>query len=166
MAVPVPQIPVFVGGQMTDLPTFPGAQLVGNELFEIVSPPNVDQALNYSVSSGLLALMIVGISNPGIFVLDGGTAPAPFIPLNTISRYLFKTTLALPSFVQFDLASTYPGPILIKDQKGDADVRPITVTFSGGQLVDGLATVTISTPYGGYWFTPLPDNSGFYLGTA
>lgn len=161
-----PQIPVFVGGQMTDLPVFPGTQLVGNELMELVSPPNVDQALNYSITTGVLASLIIPLGSRAVFVLNGGTAPAPFVPGASFARYLFKNTVPAASFVQFAPALNYAQPILIKDQLGDADVHPITVTFSGGQLVDGLATVTISTPYGGYWISPLPDFTGFYLGTA
>jgi hypothetical protein len=54
------------------------------------------------------------------------------------------------------------GPVLVKDIRGAPNIE---VTFSSGQLVDGLASVAITTPFGAYWFNPLVSG-GWYLTVA
>lgn len=53
-------------------------------------------------------------------------------------------------------AQSYAFPVLVKDFNGHAaDATPITVTFSGGQTMDGLTQVVINNPYGFFIFNPL-----------
>lgn len=54
-------------------------------------------------------------------------------------------------------------PLTIKDIKGDADSNPITITFTGGELCDGLSSLVISNPYG--WVTIYPRTGAYYQGS-
>lgn len=56
-----------------------------------------------------------------------------------------------------------PLPLTIKDIKGDADANNITITFTGGELCDGLAAIAITNPYG--WVTLYPRAGGYYMGS-
>jgi hypothetical protein len=53
-------------------------------------------------------------------------------------------------------------PLTIKDIKGDADTNNITITFTGGELCDGLSSILISNPYG--WVTLYPRAGAYYMG--
>ena len=57
----------------------------------------------------------------------------------------------------------FKGPILIKDFKGDANTNNIALTFTGGELCDGQATVTIDTNSGWVTINPNPSGGGWYL---
>lgn len=161
-----PVIPVFQGGQMTDLPPLALEVFDGTELFEIVAPGNPALALNYRITSTQLSLLLANlISGSPVIVTDGATTGVPYVVPSTVSRVLFDKTVGAPSGALLGPAQAQLLPVLIRDLKGDCDVNPITVTFSAGELCDGLAQVVISTPYGGYWFNPLPSG-GWYLGTA
>ena len=155
MVVPSAQINVFAGGQMTDLPSYPG----GNDptaLFELVSPGNEEEGVNYSITAAEMAVLI------GVAAYDNNiiTSGATYNSVNTDTRILIDKTVGSATSVVLLAGASYGQPILVKDAKGDADVNPITVTFTGGELMDGLTQVVINTPYGFYWFNPLPD--GFY----
>ena len=145
----------FQSGQMTDLPSYPG----GNDptaLFEVVSPGNAEEGVNYSIRADEMAVLI----GAPIYVNKVITSGASYNSINTDTRILIDKTVGSATSVVLLPGADYGQPILVKDAKGDADVNPITITFSGGELMDGLTEVVINTPYGFYWFNPLPD--GFY----
>lgn len=150
---------IFTGGQMTDLPPYPGTRFDGTELIELVAPGNVALGINYSITTRQMTELLNPYLNT--IIVAGATLAVPYTVLTTDTRVLLNKTIGSASYIQFGNSFLQPSPVLIKDIKGDADVNPITITFFGGQLVDGLGTVTIATSYGSYWFNPL--QSGWYL---
>lgn len=152
---------VFAGGQMTDLPPFTLTDFVGSELMEIVSPADPADALNYAITTLQLAFLLGAFVYQPTEVVVGTV----YNVLPSDTRILVKKTIGSATSIVFGLSQAQPLPVLVKDLKGDADVNPITITFTGGQLADGLSTVTINTPYGGYWINPLAEG-GWYLGTG
>lgn len=144
---------------MTDLPPFPFS-LDLTALFEIVSPGNAANGVNYSITSAQLALLINGsIYAAPTFVTSGSMYPS----VGTDSRILVNKTVGSATSVVLASSTSYLLPVLVKDLKGDAGTNPITVTFSGGQTLDGLAPaqVVINNPYGYFWFNPL-SSGGWY----
>lgn len=146
---------IFTGGQMTDLPIFPGP-FNGDELMEVVAPGNAEAGINYSVTIALLTQYIQNLSFRPTFLTSGADDPGDPFPVDpTINRLLVNKTVGSATYLQLDLASTFRLPVLIKDLKGDANVNPIMVTFTGGETMDGLNQVVIENPFGYFWFNPL-----------
>lgn len=145
---------IFTGGQMTDLPAYPGGDFAGGELFEIVSPGTAAAGINYRITAAVLAAklqILIGAGSP-TFVDD---APL-YNSVATDTRILVRNTAPLSTSIVLLGAAAYSLPILVKDLTGLAtDVNPITVTFTGGETMDGLAQVQIMNPYGYFWFNPL-----------
>lgn len=118
----------------------------------IVSPGNASQGNSYQVSLTVLAGFFSGFvySSP-TFVTSGTT----YNSVASDSRILVNKSIGSATSVVLLSSSSYAGPVLVKDLKGDAGTNPITVTFSSGQLIDGLSDVVINNPYGYFWFNPL-----------
>ncbi len=93
------------------------------------------------------------------------TAGASYPSVATDKRILVNKTVGSATSIVLSAASSKQGPVLVKDIKGDADVNPITITFTGGDTADGLASVPINFPYGGYWFNPL-STGNWYITAA
>lgn len=142
------------GGALSQLPSFPNPTFAGTELFEVA----VALFANYSISASALAFALGGSDYVNTIVTSGASYAVP----TNVSRVLFNKTVGSATAVTFASSSGYARPVLIRDLKGDADVNNITITFSGGQLCDGLASVVIANPYGGFIFNPLAN--GWYLG--
>ena len=161
MALPAGQVGIFTGGQMTDLPAYPtGRAFDGTELFEIVAPGDPATGVNYRISSEQLAPLIVPYVNT--IIVAGATISSPYqVPVD-VSRALFDKTIGSPTYVVFDFSAFYAQPILIRDLKGDAGTNNITISFAGAEVCDGLSTLVISNPYGGYVLNPL--GTGWYMG--
>lgn len=167
----VPALPVFAGGQMTDLPVFNGTVLTGTELFEIVSPGDPQTSLNYSITSALLANLITNLSTQIVIINNGQhTSPGdPYIVGPTVGRVYVNKNVAEMTYVQLGLASVKVSDVLVADIGGQVTgVDFIQVTFSAGETADNLspAEVPISTPYGGYFFRPIPLLNTWHLGTG
>lgn len=146
-----PQLNDFQGGQMTDLPSFPFTVDL-TALFEIVSPGNAANGVNYSITAANLGLLIGGaIYASPTFVTSG----ASYNSVVTDTRILVNKTVGSATSIVLALSAGYQLPVLVKDLKRDADSNPITVTFSGGQTMDGLSSVVINNPAGYFWFNPL-----------
>lgn len=168
----VPALDTFVGGQMTDLPAYTGG-FDATALFEIVSPGSPATAVNYSITMQLLAQLIATfpITTGTVYISNGQfTNPAsPYIPPAGTARIYIQKTVASPTYIQFATASTYLFEPIVADIGGvvDSAGNGVTVTFTG-QLADGLSTVLITTPYGGYIFRPTPGAAtpGWHLGVA
>lgn len=103
-----------------------------------------------------------------VFINNGGTGPAgppgppgppgtiglvpvtivtttPFTP--ALTNYLLDINVAAPAGVVLPVSPT--GTVfIIKDISGAAAVNPITVSVTGGVLIDGSATALINTNYG------------------
>jgi hypothetical protein len=158
----VPALDTFAGGQMTDLPSFTGAVFDGTELFEIVSgtpssPTTAANAVNYSITSLMLASLLVSVPGSTVFITQGQntTAETAYVVGQNVTRvYIYKPTPE-PTFITLGNASSQNSEPLIKDVAGTATSAGgnfITVDFTGGQLADGLSSVPISQPYGGFFF--------------
>jgi hypothetical protein len=83
---------------------------------------------------------------------------------NNDSYIAVNKTVAAATSVVFPLAANKNGDCVIKDAKGDSDIRNITISFTGGELCDGLSTVVIMTPFDEFRFIPRPGGGGYYLG--
>jgi hypothetical protein len=164
---------VFEGGQMTDLPVFSGT-LNGTELMEVVAAPtgqtNEASGVNYQITTQLLAVLIANLNLTSVIIVDGQyTNPlSPYIPTQLISRIYINKTLAEPTYITFDHATAYAVEPLVKDIAGTADAvgNGIIVRFTGLEAADGNQTVSIETPYGGYFFRPIASLNTWTLGSA
>lgn len=144
----------FQGGQMTDLPAYPGT-LDLTALMEIVSPGTSANGVNYAITLAQLAL-IIGSGGAPTFITSGAT----YASVQTDTKILVNKTIGSETAITLLAASSYFQPILIKDLKGDADSNPITINFTG--TYDGIASpLTINTEYGFIWFYPLASGN-FY----
>ncbi len=148
----------FQGGQMTDLPGYPGG-IDLTALFELVSPGTAAAGVNYAITLAALSVLIQAIQITPTFVTSGAT----YNSVATDTRILVNKTIGSATSVVLLSSTSYSQPVLVKDLKGDAATNPITVTFSGGQTLDGLAPaqVVINNPYGYFWFNPLASG-GWY----
>ena len=144
----------FQGGQMTDLPAYPGTFDL-TALVEVVSPGTAVGGVNYGATFAQLIQIIGNGYNPTI-VTSGST----YNSVATDTRILINKTVGGIITVNLLAASPYAQPVLIKDIKGDADVNNITVAFSG--TYDGAASpLTISTQYGWIWMNPLASGNWY-----
>lgn len=156
---------IFTGGVMTLLNPYTGTSFLGTELFEIVSPGIPGSSANFKITVAQMQALFGAFSYVNTIVTTGATVGNPYIVPTTVNRVLIAKAASSASEVQLGASASYPGPVLVRDLIGDADVNPITVTFTGGEECDGLASVQIGTDYAGYWFNPL-KSGGWYLGTA
>jgi hypothetical protein len=150
---------------MTLLNPYVGTSFIGTELFEIVSPGIRGSSANYKITAAQLAALIPKFGYVNTIITTGATVGNPYLVPITVNRVLLAKAAPSASEVQFGPSASYPGPVLVKDLLGDADVNPITVTFAAGEECDGLASVQIGVSYGAYVFNPLASG-GWYLGTA
>ena len=147
----------FQGGQMTDLPAYPGS-VDYTALMEIVSPGNSALGVNYAITLAQLAL-IIGSGGAPTIIKSG----ASYNSVATDTRILLNKTVGSATTVNLLSASNYFQPVLIKDLNGDADSNPITVTFTG--TYDGIASpLTINTKYGWIWMNPLASGNWYATG--
>lgn len=144
----------YAGGQMTDLPPYPGTFDL-TALMEIVAPGTAADGINYGITLAQLALIIGG--GAGLTILTSG---ASYNSVFTDTRILVNKTIGSATAITLLAAGQYFQPVLVKDLKGDADVHPITINFPG--TFDGVASpLTINSQYGFIWFNPLPTGN-FY----
>lgn len=172
----VPDIPAFEGGQMTDLPDFPNSSFDGTELFEVVwgSDGTAATALNYSITSALLASLLQGLLSLKVIINDGEhNAPGdPYIVDTSVTRVYVNKTVAEPTYIQFASVEDYFNDVIVADVAGTAAATPnlITITFNGSEKASGEATITIENPYGGWGFHPVFDSDAslamWLLGSA
>lgn len=153
-----------VDGRLTSLQVL-DLTLTGDEVMEIVSPGNAEEGNNFQVTT--LALSGFFSSYPYSFrtvITAGATLASPYAILTTATAILFNKTIASASYAVAPVASTmvYPFPVLIKDLKGDADANPIRITFTSGELCDGLTELTIANPYGWLTINPVPGGGAWY----
>ena len=153
-----------VDGRLTSLQVL-NTPLIGNEVMEIVSPGDPANGNNYQVTIQTLANFFAAVA-PGDYtlILNGATIGSPYAIATTDTRILFNKTIASVSYATAPLASTMllSSGILIKDLKGDANVNNITVTFTGGELCDGLSSIVIDTAYGWTTINPVPGGGAWY----
>jgi hypothetical protein len=140
--------------------------LTGGEVMYIVSPGNAALGNSYQVTVATLAAFMAAFPKLNYELLtSGATLAHPYNVLNTDTGVLFDKTIGSASYAVLPAAGSmqFPLGVLFKDIKGDAATNNITITFSGGQLCDGLSSVEISNPYGWVNIYPLPTGSGWYM---
>lgn len=154
----------YNGGQMTDLPTFAGP-FDGTELFEVVAPGNVEEGINYSIPSLLLAQYIAGLIAGPTIITVGATIGSPYAALGTDTRILLNKTTPSASYVNIGAATDRKLlPVMVRDLAGNADTFNISISFTG--IADGIASpIVISNPYAGWVFNPLPNGNWFLTNT-
>ena len=143
-----------------------GPPLTGGEVMEIVSPGNAAQGNTYQVTTDVLAAFFAAFPALNTDIITAGaTSISPFAVETTATRVLFNKTLGSASYAALPLVASmaYSQPVLFKDLKGDAATNPITISFTGGQLCDGLATLQITTAYGWVTINPVPGGSSWYM---
>jgi len=118
----------------------------------------------------ILASTVIAAISPNVgstvIISAGATVGTPYTVIAGVNRVLINKTVGAATGILFSLASTYTAPILIKDVKGDAATNNITITFTGGELADGLSTIVLSTAYAGIWLNPYPTGGSFYITAA
>ena len=162
VALPVPPDGRFTSQNVLTLP------LGGGEVMLIVSPGNAAQGNTYQTTTAYLAAFFSAFPSLNSEIIKAGaTSISPYAVAATDTRILFNKTIGAASYAVVPLSESmaYSQPVFFKDLKGDADVNPITVTFSGGQLCETFSQRQITIPYG--WFTifPIPGGSGWYMGS-
>lgn len=158
--MPATEIPL--DGRLTSLTPL-NIALAGDEVMEIVSPGNAALGNNYKVTTAVLAAYFRSFSSLSTTVItSGATLVSPYGILITDTRILFNKTVPSASYAVAPLAVSMSAGVFIKDFAGNADVYPIQVSFTGGELCDGQSTVTISNPYGWATINPTPGGGSWY----
>lgn len=127
----------------------------------IVSPGNAAQGVSYQITTDTLAAFFGAFPALNTSIVTSG---ATYNVKTTDTRVLVDKTLGSATSIVFPSVSTmqYPYGVLIKDLKGDAVTNPITITFSGGQLCDGLSSIVINNAYGWTTINPVPNGTAWY----
>lgn len=162
--VAAPNVTVPPDGRLTSqqLLTTP---LDGTEVMYIVSPGTAAAGNSYQVTTLFLATYFAALPTINTTVITAGATLAdPYDVLVTDSKILFNKTIQSASYAVLPLADsmTYPFEVLFKDIQGDAGTDPITITFTGGELCDGMSEIVIGNPYGWAAITPIPGGGGWY----
>lgn len=166
MVVPsAAQLQAFAGGQMTDLPDFTGT-FDGTELFEVVAPGNVALGINYSITSALLAGLLLPLTSAQVVISQGqyATAGSPYSVPASVARIYVNKPIAEPTYIKFGNASAQLADVLVKDVAGTTDGagNGIFTTVT----TDGIVNPTITVPYGGFFFRPVNSLNTWTLGTS
>lgn len=148
-------------GRLTSQNSLTGT-LTGGEVMYIVSPGNPGQGISYQVTTNVLATFFSAYPFLNTEIITAGST---YNVAPTDTRILVNKTLSSPTSIIFPAVSSmvYPFSIVVKDMKGDADVNPITITFSSGQLCDGLASITLDTSYQWVTINPVPNGNSWYM---
>lgn len=140
---------------------FPNPSFDGTEQLPLIWSAPGNGLTNYNITSQVLAILLEGLLTTPTILEDEATYAS--VALDT--RILVKNSMAFTTTITLLPASSYLAPILVKDIGGFAsEVNPITVLFTGGEEVDGLAQIDITNPYGSFWFNPLPSSIGGFYG--
>jgi hypothetical protein len=162
----VPALDTFTGGQMTDLPVFTGAAFDGTELIEIVAPGNPNTAVNYAITSLLLAQLLNALRSSQVVIAQGqnNTALTPYVVPSNISTVYVNKATPEPTYVTFGNANVQSANVLVKDIAGTSDNAGNGIFNT--VTADGIVNPTITVPYGGFIFRPVTSLNIWTLGTA
>lgn len=155
---------VPVDGRLTSLNPL-SLPLTGGEVLYIVSPGNAAFGNSYQVTVATLAAFMAAF--PALnaeYITSGATSISPYAVLTTDTAILFRKTIPSASFAVMPSAVSmkFPGPVLFKDLKGDAASNKVTVSFTGGELCDGLGSVVIDSDYGWVRIAPVEGGGAWY----
>jgi len=135
--------------------------LTGGEVMYIVSPGNAQLGQSFQVTTLFLATYFAAFPTLNTTVITSGSV---YDALTTDTKILVNKTIGSATSIILPPAATmqYPFGVFVKDLKGDSETNPITITFSGGQLGDGLSSFVINNPYGFLALTPIPSGTAWY----
>jgi hypothetical protein len=139
--------------------------LTGSEVMYIVAPGTASAGNSYQITVANLAAYISSYPYLNTEILTAGaTLVSPYVVQSADSRILFKKTIGSASYTTCPLAASmlYGQEVLFKDAKGDAVTNNITISFTSGELCDGLSQLTIAAPYGWVRITPTPGGGSWY----
>ena len=145
---------VPLDGRITSLEVL-NLALSGGEVMEIVSPGTAALGNNYQVTTAVLAAFYAAFPFLETTLVTAGST---YNMLTTDTRIVVDKTIGSPTSIVAPLASAmaYPFPVIIKDGKGDAGTNNITITFTGGQKIDGQSSIVIDNAYGWVTINPFP----------
>jgi hypothetical protein len=159
MASNIPQ-----DGRMTSFQSLPLA-LTGGELMWIVSPGNAANGVLYNVTTATLGAFFSAFPFLNTeLITAGATIGSPYNVQKTDTRILFKKTIGSASYAVCPLAASmqFGQSVFFKDLKGDAHTNNITISFTSGELCDGLSDLVIKNAYGFIAITPVPGGGAWY----
>lgn len=154
-----------ISGRLTDQNVLAGP-LIGGEAMYIVSPGSNTLGNSFQIATATLGSFFYAWPFLNTETITAGaTSTGPYMVEPTDTRILFNKTIGSASFAVLPKASTmiYPAGIIFKDIKGDAVTDPITITFSNGELCDGLTQVVIDIAYAWVTINPLVGGGGWYM---
>lgn len=161
----MPSLFVPKDGRITSQNVLSGP-LAGSEVMEIVSPGNEANGNTYQIQLSVIAAYIVSIISSGstVTITSGATLASPYDITTNDTAVLLNKTVSSDSYLVAPLAAsmTFQAPLLVKDLKGNADSFPITISFTGGELCDGLSEVIIDSSYGWTRIVPVPGGGAWY----
>lgn len=162
--MPQPATFIPLDGRLTSLEPL-SIDLTADSVMEVVAPGDPATGNNFKVTLAQLAAYVSVLPYLDTTIItSGATLASPYHILVTDTRILFNKTVASASYAVAPLAASMasPFPLFIKDLKGNADTYPIQISFTGGELCDGLSTITIGNPYGWTTINPVPAGGAWY----
>lgn len=158
MTTPQSIATVPADGRITSLQTLTGS-LVGTEVMYIVSPGNAQLGSSYQITLDSLASFFGAAQFNNRVVIGNATT---YNVQTTDTGILVNNTINQPISIVFPESATmvYPYGILVKCLTGNEDTYPITISFTGGELCDGLSTIPLGNPYAWTTINPLPASVG------
>lgn len=166
----VPALDTFSGGQMTDLPAFTATAFDGTELIEIVSgtpsATNADTGVNYSITSLQLSLLLTVLRSSQVVIGQGQnmTSGTAYVMPPNVSRIYVNKATPEPTYIMFGAANVQFMDVLVKDVAGTSDGAGNGIFTA--VTADGIVNPTVTSPYGGFWFRPIPSLNSWTLGTS
>jgi hypothetical protein len=151
---------VPLDGQLTSLQRFL-ISLAGTEVMEMVTPNNASSGNNYQITTAALAAYFSVFPFVSTSQIPQG---ATYNMKTTDTRILVivGTVAVTPIVVPLAASMLAPYPVLIKDLVGNAGADNVQITFSGGELCDGLSEILIDNNYGWVTINPKPAGGGWY----
>lgn len=137
----------------------------GTTAFMCVYPGNETEGNSYQITLATIATYVLANSFTREVITTGATIGDPYVVDVLNDAVLVNKAVGAATYITCPLAATFTSEqqILFKDTKGDADTNPITITFTGGELCDGLSSVTISNPYGWVRLAAFPGGGKWYM---
>lgn len=123
------------------------ARLIRFQPVGTISATNVQDAILEALTDGLLPLVAP--------TLIAATGAIPATAINVQTQQAAPITLTVPDSVAWALAyGKYGIPLTIFDASGTASTNTVTLNFTGGQTLDGIAAPVINADYGGFRLQP------------
>lgn len=124
------------------------ARLIRSQPTGTIAATNIQDALAELAAESLAAL-----TTP---TLIAATGAIPAAAINVQTQQVAPITLTVPDSIAWALAyGKYGIPLTIFDASGTASTNAVTLNFTGGQTLDGIAAPVINSDFGGFRLQPL-----------